>query len=278
MDAKQQYRAHLDLIQQLIEVTARRHLLGKEDRDDFASFVHLKLIEKEARIFRVFQGRCSLRTYLTTVVRRLFNDYRNQRFGRWRISAEARRLGETATLLETLTVRDGYSFEEALEIIVTNHRIEVSRDALADLAARLPVRFPRRSVSEARLDGLAAESSRADEALAREEWETLRGKIETALAQAREDLDEEGRFILKLCFEDGFTVMQIARFLHLEKNRLYRRLKKIHQHFRRRLEREGIHAEDVDRVIGKNYGSVRINFGADPKSGDSGQSNFKENP
>ncbi len=56
------------------------------------------------------------------VVQRLFLDHRNRQWGKWRPSAEAKRRGPLAILLERLVVRDGWTFEQAVETLRTNHR------------------------------------------------------------------------------------------------------------------------------------------------------------
>ena len=78
-------------------------------------------------MLRRFEGRSSLTTYITVVVQRLFLDRRNRLWGKWRPSAEARRLGPTAVLLERLVSRDGWSAEQALETLRVNHGVTVDR-------------------------------------------------------------------------------------------------------------------------------------------------------
>ena len=50
----------------------------------------------------LFEGRSQLRTYLITVVQRHFLDDRNARWGKWRPSSIARRIGPIAVLLDLL--------------------------------------------------------------------------------------------------------------------------------------------------------------------------------
>jgi len=66
----------------------------------------------DSAILRQFQMRSSLRTYLTVVICRLFLDERIARFGKWRPSRKAVRVGSTAVLFERLTMRDGLIFED----------------------------------------------------------------------------------------------------------------------------------------------------------------------
>src|SRR5437870_13909457 len=59
-------------IERIINFVAARRRLRASDADEFASNVKLKLVENDYAILRKFQGRSSLRTYLTIVIQRLF--------------------------------------------------------------------------------------------------------------------------------------------------------------------------------------------------------------
>jgi DNA-directed RNA polymerase specialized sigma24 family protein len=153
----------LSVIERVISFVSSRHHLPGSDADDFGSHVKLKLIENDYAILKKFEGRSNLRTYLTVVIQRLFLDYRIMAWGKWRPSAEAKRFGEIAILLERLTHRDGYGFEEACELMQTNHQITMSRPDLEAIAARLPHRLRRRFESEDALTNLADDQPSPDE-------------------------------------------------------------------------------------------------------------------
>ena len=119
MTREQLFLSELALIERVIAwVCARRCLRGAE-AEDFGSTVKLRLIENDYEILGRFEGRSSLKTYMTVVVHRLYLDYQTQRFGKWRPSAEARRLGPVALRLEALLYRDGLTFEEASGVLRT---------------------------------------------------------------------------------------------------------------------------------------------------------------
>jgi hypothetical protein len=98
---------HLDLVERLIHYVAQRHHLPPAEIDDFASLVRYRLIERDFAILRKFEGRSAIATYLTTVIERIYLDFGNARWGKWRASAAARRLGDVAMRLEEQVVRDG---------------------------------------------------------------------------------------------------------------------------------------------------------------------------
>ena len=87
------FLANLPVIDSVVRHVCRRHHLSAAEADDFGSEVRLHIIERNYEILRKFEGRSSLRTYLAVVVQRLFLDYRNRIWGKWRPSAEAQRRG-----------------------------------------------------------------------------------------------------------------------------------------------------------------------------------------
>ena len=101
------FLAALPVIDDVAAQVCRRHRLNAGEADDFKSEVRLHFIERNYEVLRKFEGRCTLSTYVNVVVQRVFLDYRNRMWGRWRPSTEARRLGPTAMLIERLVTRDG---------------------------------------------------------------------------------------------------------------------------------------------------------------------------
>ena len=142
---------HLDLIEKTIRAVCREKQLAKEEADDFAQSVHLKLLEDSGAVLRKYRGQASLPTYLRTVVLRHLLDQRNSQWGKWRPSAKAVRLGPHAERLEKLLVRDGLTLEEAVQILMTELRL--TRIEIETLASELPPRVARRRVDDELLRG-----------------------------------------------------------------------------------------------------------------------------
>lgn len=239
--ARQTLEAHIDLIEQVVEWTCRRQRFSREDAEDFRSNVFLKLIQNDYAVLRKFRGKSSLRTYLTTVIQRLALDFRNQKWGKWRPSAAARRLGSVALHLETLVWRDRLTLDEAIATLLTNYRVESSRDELEQISKQLPVRHSRRENVDLPIDLSAKE--RADAALWRKE--DLRRKVNAGrrLHSLLAALPTEDRLILKLRFEDGLKICQIAARLELKPRPLYRRIQNCLSGLRHRLESDGFTRE-----------------------------------
>ena len=243
---------HLDWIDRVAAMACQDRSLPRADAEDFASWVKTKLMADNYGVIRNFRGESGLKTYLTTVVTRQFQEYLRERWGRWRTSAAAERIGPPAPELESLVYREGYSLPQAGEKLRTAGRTEMTDAELARVLERLPDRRVRRPM-EVELesaewvpdDGTAA----ADEALVAAETDARRRQILGALERAMEQLDPQDRVIMRLHFADGFTLADVARALRVEQKPLYRRVERLRKLLRALLEAEGIRAEDISGML-----------------------------
>lgn len=245
---EQLYRSELDAIRKIIRSVAGRLGFFHETAEDFASFVHEKLIQDDYALLGKFEGRSSLKTFLTVVITRLGLDYRNHKWGKWRPSRAARRMGERAVLLERLTHRDGYSLQEAAQIIRTNLREAVSDGELDELAARLPDRFSRVFVGEESLRSVA-DTDNAESDLLRQEAEAEVGKVEARLKSALSSLEVEDRLMIRMRFEQGLNWTQIANVLSVPRKLLYRRKETVYGRLRAELARRGVDRGQVAELL-----------------------------
>jgi RNA polymerase sigma factor for flagellar operon FliA len=236
------------LIDAITAAIARRHHLSAEDAADFASLVRVKLLEHDSAILRKFAGRSSPRTFLTTVIQRIFLDDRNSRWGKWRPSAEARRAGPVALLLERLVARDGLTFDEACSTLQITHGVTASRAELETLFARLPARTKRRLVPD---DDIAETLSAPEPGPAPrfDAEDQRRQDLERTLRAAIAAVPSEDRLVLRLRFDQGQTVASIARITGIEQRLLYRRLEHLLAELRSALESAGFAPADVLEVL-----------------------------
>jgi len=250
LDYEQFLLENLGTIDQAVLFIVRRHRLTRDEADELASSVKLKLIDRDYDVLRKYQGRSSLRTYLTAVVHRHFLDQRTARWGRWRPSARARQLGPVAVLLDRLLTRDGLTMEEAAAVMRTNHQVNASVPDLCALAGELPGRTGRRFVDEKLLADLPATDLPQDAALQEAGELAQADRIEAALAAALAKLEDEDRLVLKLHFYDGHLVSTIARLLGLEQKALYRRIDRLKAVLRSELETRGVTRDQISAVVG----------------------------
>src|SRR5262249_42965733 len=99
----------LDRINQIAQSVGRRRHLSPADVDEFGSIVRFRLVEDDYAILRKFKGRSQIATYLVVVIDRMVSDYCDEKWGRWRPTRGAEKLGTEAVLLERLVSRDGHT-------------------------------------------------------------------------------------------------------------------------------------------------------------------------
>lgn len=176
---------HLDLIHQIVRSTGRRRHLAADELEDLASFVRFRLVEDDYAILRKFQGRSSLWTYLAAVIERLSLDFCTERWGRWRPSAFAERLGPVAVTLERLVTRDHHTVEEAMQILRTNHGVSQSDAELQALWDQIPRRLRTTEVGEeaaAELRSNESSESRIEDAAIADDIKRLEGALQSAFS------------------------------------------------------------------------------------------------
>ena len=175
----------------------------------------------------------------------LFRDYRIKRWGKWRPSAEAKRHGQTAVLLETAVYRDGRSFDDACRVLQENGRVNLDRAELRRIMAELPRRIRPREEGEASLDSVASPEHANGHALENERAEQVRS-AESALRRAIAGLDPEDQLIITMHFFEAISIADIARALGLDQKPLYPRIKGLLRSLASRLASEGIGREFLE--------------------------------
>jgi RNA polymerase sigma factor for flagellar operon FliA len=206
----------------------------------------IKLIEDDYAVFRLFQGRSNIKTYLTVVIKRLLLDYQDHIWGKWRPSAEAERLGRVAIELERLLVREERPFGEACQIL-WGEGVTMSEAELRDLSAKLPPRSLRRFVGEEKLQSEASRDPLPDEQFEQKEWSADWRRITAKLLRALATLPAEDQLLVRMRTE--FKVADIARLRKMEQKPLYRRLEKIYEKLRKELERLGAPRQDIENLL-----------------------------
>ena len=243
------FLAALPVIDDVAAQVCRRHRLSSSEADDFKSEVRLHFIDRNYEVLRKFEGRCALSTYVNVVVQRVFLDYRNRMWGRWRPSTEARRLGPTAVLIERLVTRDGWTLDQAIEMLRTNHQIEID-DTLRAFCNSFAARGPaRRMVSEDDAAEVVSEGPSADANVVLAERDFLAKRVQAALDRARQSLPPMERLILRMRFDDRAAVSDIARVLHLEQRPLYRTIERLLKTVGEAMQADGISRADIEALF-----------------------------
>ena len=227
----------LDILNEVIRHVARAGRLQPQDVEDFSQSVHVKLLERNYDVFVRFDGRSSLRTFLTVVVRRLLLDWRNAVQGKWRSSAAATRLGAVAVALERLIYRDAFNASEAIQVLRSRGCMESTVD-LQNLWDKLPKRAPRHTVSDERLDDVCAATF--EDPIDAEYRRRTRRQVAALLARVIRELPPEDRWLLRARYSRTQSIQSVAGALQVDPKVLYRRFDKVLRSLRRSLESAGL--------------------------------------
>jgi RNA polymerase sigma factor (sigma-70 family) len=250
------YAEHAELIESVLSHICRRHHLSPVEADDFCSTARLKLVDNDYEVLRKFEGRSTIRTFLTVVLERAFLDFRNSQWGKWRPSAEAQRLGGVALRLEQLLARDGHTFDEAVELLHSQFGVRESRDELYAISVRLPLRTSRKPQGEEAISHVEDPGVTPDALLAREELRPRAAAVRAALERAMNALDAQDRLIIRLKFEDGLGVVDIAEMLHVAQRPLYRRIDQILKRLRSSLETQGFGPSEAGSLLSEAWSDL----------------------
>jgi RNA polymerase sigma factor for flagellar operon FliA len=260
MTAEQTYLENLQTIKRIARCVAHKYRLDTTEADEFVQEVCVRLLDDDYAVLRKFEDRSSLSTYLTTVIVRLYQQWRVEQWGKWRPSAEAKRLGEKAIALERLITRDGYSLSEAVRVLTTPAGSQYTVAELEALYLRLPLRMPRpMPVSDDVLPEAVASDAETDERVQARDREKAARQTASAIDGLLRDLEPEDRLILQMRFWHARKVPEIARDLHMEQKKIYKRLDKLFGTLRRGLERAGVSQSDVAGLLSR--GDQDMHFG-----------------
>ena len=241
---------HLEIVDRLSTMMARRNGLTGEDIADFVAWVRLALVQNDYAILRRFRGESTLRSYLAVVIAMLARDHRIERAGRWRPSAAARRLGAVAVQLERLTGARGYSLDEAIRKLRESGETDLDDRALAKLFTALPRRVPLRPM-QVDVDALefVPTSYGADDELLESTSRQERAKLSSSLDDWLSTRNHEDRVIIRLRFWEDAGVADIARALSIPQKPLYRRLEGLLTAMRAALFKSGVNVGQLHELL-----------------------------
>jgi RNA polymerase sigma factor (sigma-70 family) len=247
IDAEEVFLTNLCLIDKAIGYVCHRNRIGRDEEEEFGSYVKFKLIESNYSIIRKFEGRSAFSTYMTTVIHRMFFQYRVQMWGKWRPSAQARRLGDKGIALERLLTRDGYTYSEAVGILTAGRDSGFTSEEIEAIYVRLPIRHPR-PVLVASMENTDKAPSIEPELFSGRRAVMARhtaATIDAAIAM----MEPEDQLILRMRFWNGKKIPDIARALNLDRKKLYKRIGKLMGQLKLTLEGAGVVAADVCELL-----------------------------
>jgi RNA polymerase sigma factor (sigma-70 family) len=249
-DFSQLLRDNLAAVGEAVRFVSSRNRLSADMTEELNSRALLHLVDHDYAVLRQWRRECSLPTYLTTVITRVFLDLRNKEWGKAKPPAIARRLGAVALMLWRLTHRARLSFDEAVKTLQAEHGVQQSRDELWAMYAKLPAPSGRYFVGVSELAEMEQPGADAEVLVHQIERRRLAARVERGLARALHGLADEDRLILKLFFHDGMFLAEIARLLDIDQPRLYPRFRGLMASLRAALESQGLSAADVAAIVG----------------------------
>lgn len=247
IDAEEVFLTNLCLIDKAIGYVCHRNHVNRDEEEEFGSYVKFKLIESNYAIIRKFEGRSAFSTYMTTVIQRMFFQYRVQMWGKWRPSAQARRLGDKGITLERLLTRDGYSYSEALAVLTTGEPPVFTAEEIEAIYVRLPIRQPR-PVLVAAMENTDKGPS-VEPALFSGERAVIARHTAATIDKAIATMESEDQIILRMRFWNGKKIPDIAQALKLDDKKLYKRITKLLAQLKFTLEGAGVEAADAREIL-----------------------------
>lgn len=226
-------------VSRIITVVTRRRRLAPQDAQELLSMAWSHLAHDDYRVLRRYRGGSSISTYLRVVVERLVLDMWITRWGKWRPSARARRLGRHAMLFERLVLRDGHGVERAKQIL--SH--VTGADFPEALERAVLGTVPRRSRRFVSLDEAANRSTTAGDPLLElvDRFRARQGaSVGRRLERALRTLSAENQVLIRMRHEQGLKVTEMATRLGVNHKPLYRRLAAIHADLRSALRQAGV--------------------------------------
>jgi RNA polymerase sigma factor for flagellar operon FliA len=258
IDAEELFLTNLIVIDRAISYVCHRNRIGRDEGEEFGSYVKFKLIETNYAIIRKFEGRSSFSTYMTTVIQRMFFQYRVQMWGKWRPSAEAKRLGDKGITVERLLTREGFTYAETMAILTCGHEAAFTVAEIEAIYVRLPVRQPRPVL----VSGIEKTDNGPFIETEDELFSSERGKAARCTAAVIDaimaTMAAEDQMILRMRFWGGRKVPEIGRALGLEAKKLYKRIDKLLSQLRLALEQEGIAASEICELL--NHSDHELSF------------------
>lgn len=245
------FRANLVFIDKALSAAARMLGLRDADSEEFASWAREQLWENDYAILRKWREQSKLTTYLGTVIVNLGREFRVRRWGRWRHSAAAERLGPLALRLEQLIYRDGWRFAEAAELLRSRQETDRSDRELAALMSKIPHReAPRRQTRETTDTEAVHNVAETGDPLDEMESESEMRSVRAQLARALSRLKPTAQIVIRMHFLSGRSLADVARALGTAQKPLYRMKDDALRLLKRDLESSGVTWDQLRDLIG----------------------------
>lgn len=251
-EAKRLFVSNLTVTNKIIEKYCRMHNVRGNEVDDCRSYVYEKLIDNDYKKIREFKGNSSYKTFITVVITRILIDRKRLSSRKWKPSKKAIEIGKEAVILEELVYCKDCSFEEAYNILTTNHNIPIDRDKAYEIVTQLQgrnIRRKRHKKVEIDENGYGIHSISPEEAAIDEENLKIKEQLYIIIKEMHESLSNEERLLLKMRFEDDISISKIARILKMNRSDVDKKLKAIIRRFKDKILTKGISIDSIRDIL-----------------------------
>lgn len=246
-DADGAWDVLVERYRRLIIAAIRHYTTDPDDVMDVFACVCEALRENDLRRLRQYAAepdhRAQFSTWLVSVVRNQTIDWFRHRDGRRRLDATAAALPLLQQLIFRYVFLDGHSHVEAYELIRTKHSSDLKfRAFLVELSAAYRAVSGRRGTTTLRELGRTPLEAATLSEDPPDTPDNARAILEHALA----GLDPAQRLAVQLYVIDELPAAEIARIVGMPSaTAVYKRVYRALEEVRARLERAGIHREDL---------------------------------
>jgi len=258
---------------ELIDRLARRRFSGDTLSEEAALFVMNRLEKDEWGLLRNFRGTARLKTYFSSVVYNLLEDFARDRFGRVRPPLWLRKLGGIWLLLYRLMCLERYSYSEATNLAADRYQqlhlrqIEVMADRiLGEIPNCGKAQYREQSLDEHGYGKLSGNTSSQDIAEEKErEWimkalhdqffgpdpDLTRAKPLNELIGCAVELEADEKLLLTLCHVEGYSVKAAGGKLGLNRFQAHGKLRRLYARLRKTFESAGC-SEELRLLLEEN--------------------------
>lgn len=260
---KEQVLAHWSLINRLASARFTRECVSEAA----ALYVVNALAADNWNRVRKFNGKATFRTYLSSVVYRLLEDYSRKQYGRKKVPRWIRDMGGIWLSLFLLLCFERFPFTEAI-MIALDRRSDLKSKAVEEIAEKIISEVPdcgeqqhQETVFEdhVAVEAAAGFCSKQQEEIENRQKELFAGALfqellgqgrdEVSEAAARKllkqpvDLSDEERLLLKLCHRDGVGITEAGRMTGLTRYQVHGKMRRLYKRIRRSFEEAGCEEE-----------------------------------
>jgi RNA polymerase sigma factor (sigma-70 family) len=239
------WREHEAEIEAAIGAVSAHFRFEPDVRDDFSGVVREKFFDPAKSPLLRIRDKASWESYLRVVITNLARDHADKIWGKWRPSAAAKSFGEWGIRLEMLLGRDRLGLEEAVEIVHSESVGALSRRDAYSVYAALPVGLRSRPTPNTPELERQESGDTADGPLWTQELEDEQTVAFERVVELLAEMDPDDALMMRLRFEDGFTLARIGEEVGLSLQRVHERIARTLSELRRVLEDEGFERDEL---------------------------------